>query len=282
MSRILYGPPVAERLREELRLRIDGLKARGVEPCLALVRVGAEPGSLCYERSTLRACETVGIAARQLILPEDSDTETLAETLHALSTDPLVHGCLPLRPLPRQIDETRAWTALSPEKDVDGVTDSSLRRVFVGRGPGYCPCTPEAVLELLNAYEIRLEGKRAAVIGRSLVVGRPLALLLTGRDATVTLCHRGTGNLPEICREADILISTAGSVGLVGPDFVREGQVVVDVGTTPDAEGRLSGDVRFADVEPLVAAISPVPRGVGALTTTVLLRHVVEAAETLA
>lgn len=279
MSEILYGAPVAERLHGELRERIAALQARGVRPCLALVRVGEDPGSLSYERATLRACEKLGIAVRRELLPADCGTERLAETLRAISADEAVHGCLPLRPLPPQIDEARAWAALSPEKDVDGVTDASLRLAFVGRGPGFCPCTPEAVLELLAFYGISPDGARVSIIGRSLVVGRPLALLLTVRNATAAVCHTHTRDLAAVCREADILVSAAGMPGLVTADFVRPGQVVVDVATKPDASGKLRGDAAFEEIAPLVRAISPVPGGVGAITTSVLLKHVVEAAE---
>ena len=281
MSEILYGCPVAERLRGELRGRIDALLARGVRPCLAIVRVGEAPVSLSYERAMLHACEKLGTAVRCVQLPADCSTETLAETLRAVSADETIHGCLPLRPLPPQIDEAQAWAALCPEKDVDGVTDASLRRVFVGRGPGFCPCTPEAVLALLDYYGIPLTGKRVTIVGRSLVVGRPLALLMTGRDATVTLCHRKSPDLPARCREADILVVAAGSAGMITADYVREGQIVVDVGTTMTAEGKLRGDVDFPAVEPIAAALSPVPRGVGAITTAILMKHVVTAAETM-
>ena len=281
MSEILYGAPVAEQLRGELRARLETLRSRGVEPCLALVRAGEDPGSLSYERSTLRVCEKLGVAVRCEILPGGCDTETLAATLRALSEDAAVHGCLLLRPLPGQIDEARACAALCPEKDVDGVTDSSLRRVFVGRGPGFCPCTPEAVLAMLDYYRIPLDGARVCILGRSLVVGRPLALLLTVRNATVTLCHTHTRETAALCREADILVSAAGSAGLVTANYCRPGQVVIDVGTSPDAAGKLRGDAAFEELAPVVGAISPVPGGVGAITTTLLLRHVIEAAENL-
>ena len=279
MSEILYGGPVAERLRAELRERIAALRARGVRPCLAIVRVGEEPVSLSYERAMLRACEKLGVAVRCVQLPADCSTDTLAETLRAISADRTVHGCLPLRPLPPQIDEARAWAALSPEKDVDGVTDASLRRVFVGRGPGFCPCTPEAVLELLAYYGISPDGARVSIIGRSLVVGRPLALLLTVRNATVTICHTHTRDLGASCREADILIAAAGDPGLVTAELIRPGQIIVDVATSVGADGKLHGDAAFDELLPIAGAISPVPGGVGAITTTVMIRHVVEAAE---
>ena len=241
--------------------------------------MGEDPGSLSYERSTLRVCEKLGIAVRREELPADCDTGTLAETLRAISADKTVHGCLPLRPLPPQIDEARAWAALSPEKDVDGVTDASLRLAFVGRGPGFCPCTPEAVLELLDFYGVPLDGAKVCILGRSLVVGRPLALLMMVRNATVAVCHTHTAAEAGISRQADIVVAATRKVGLVTADYVREGQVIVDVGTVPDADGRLRGNAAFEEIAPLVRAISPVPGGVGAITTTVLLKHVIEAAE---
>ena len=281
MSEILYGAPVAERLRGELRERIAALNARGVQPCLALVRVGEDPGSLSYERATLRACEKMGIATRCVVLPESCGTETLAETLRRVCADPGVHGCLPLRPLPKQIDTPRAFAALSPEKDLDGVTDASLRHVFTGRGSGFAPCTPEAVLMLLDAYDIPLDGAKVCILGRSLVTGRPLSMLLLARNATVTICHTHTVDEAALCREADIVVSAIGKAGHVTADYVSGKQVLIDVGTKPDANGKLRGDADFEAVAPLVRAISPVPGGVGAVTTALLLRHVVEAAEAL-
>lgn len=279
MSRVLYGAPVADRLRAGTAARVAALRERGVSPCLALVRVGENGGSLSYERNALRECGRVGVEARSVVLGEGSDTAALAAALRALSEDKTVHGILLLHPLPAGIDEAAACAALRPDKDVDGVTDASLRRVFTGRGAGFCPCTPEAVLELLEYYGIPLDGARVTLIGRSLIVGKPLSLLMTARGATVTLCHRQTRALPARCRESELLIAAAGSPGLVGADCTRPGQAVIDVGTTPDAEGRLRGDVDFPAVSGIAEAVSPVPGGVGAITTAVLLRHVVEAAE---
>ena len=279
MSRTLYGAPVAEAIRAENTARIAALRSRGISPCLALLRAGENGGSLSYERSALRECARLGIEARSVVLPEESGTAALAAALHTLSAEEAVHGILLLHPLPRGIDEAAACAALRPEKDVDGVTDASLRRVFTGRGAGFCPCTPEAVLALLDHYGVALDGAHVAVIGRSLIVGKPLSLLLTGRGATVTLCHRRTRELAAVCREAEVLISAAGAPGLVDAAFTRVGQVVVDVGTTPDETGRLRGDVNFAALDGIAEAISPVPGGVGAITTAVLLRHVIEAAE---
>ena len=282
MSEILYGSAAADALRESLRGRIEALKGAGISPRLALVRVGENPGSLSYQRSTLRACEAMGIAVEGRFFPAACTTDELVRCLRLLSADASIHGCLLLRPLPEGIDEQAASEAIAPEKDVDGVTSQSLRRLFVGYGAGHCPCTPEAVIRLLDHYRIPLEGRRVTIVGRSLIVGKPLALLLTGRNATVTLCHTRTHSLDARCREADILISAAGSAGLIGPEFVRAGQTVVDVGTNLNAAGKLCGDVQFEAVAPLVDAVTPVPGGVGAVTTTVLLEHVVSACEKVA
>ena len=279
MSGILYGKPVADSLREGLRCRIARCREAGIEPVLATVRAGDDPGGLSYERSIRRACDALGITVLMQLLPADCTTEELAACLSALSADTEVHGILLLRPLPVGVDEQTAAEAIAPEKDVDGVTSQSLRRVFTGYGPGHCPCTPEAVLTMLDYYGIEPAGKRVTVVGRSLIVGKPLTLLLTGRDATVTLCHRRTRDLPALCREADILVVAAGSAGLIGPEHVRDGQTVIDVGTSPDAKGRLSGDVRFDEVLSIVRAVSPVPGGVGAVTSAVLLEHTVSSAE---
>jgi len=279
MAEILYGAPAAEAIRRDLKERLAALQARGITPCLAAVRAGENAGALSYERAARRACEGLGVSFRAVTLPETCGNSALLRVLRGLSADPAVHGCLLLRPLPKQIDEHAVSEAIAPEKDVDGVTSQSLRHLFTGCGPGHCPCTPEAVLALLDHYRVPLDGARVTVLGRSLIVGKPLSLLLTGRSATVTLCHSHTRDLPERCREADILIPAAGSAGLIGADWVRPGQVILDVGTSLNAAGKLCGDVDFERVAPRVAALSPVPGGVGAVTTAVLLRHVVETAE---
>ena len=279
MAEILYGAPVAEAIRADLWERITALRARGIAPCLAAVRAGENAGALSYERSARRGCEGLGVGFRAVVLPESCENSSLLQQMRALSADPGVHGCLLLRPLPPQIDEHAASEAIVPEKDVDGVTGQSLRRLFTGYGSGHWPCTPEAVLAMLDYYHIPLDGARVTVLGRSLIVGKPLSLLLTGRNATVTLCHSHTRGLPDLCREADILISAAGCAGLIGADWVRPGQVILDVGTSLNAAGKLCGDVAFDRVASRVAALSPVPGGVGAVTTAVLLRHVVETAE---
>ena len=205
--------------------------------------------------------------------------KVLMENIHALNADEKVHGVLMFRPLPGHLDDEAARAALDPKKDMDGITDGSMTAVYAGTKGGYPPCTAAACVALLKHYNIPIKGKRVVVIGRSLVIGKPVSLLLLAEHATVTICHSRSENLPEICREADILVVAAGKAGMVGAESVRAGQVVLDVGIHVGADGNLCGDTRFAEVEPVVEAITPVPGGVGTVTTSVLVSHVVEAAE---
>ena len=279
MSEYLYGAPVAEAIRASLGERIERLHRDGREPCLAILRCGDEPGALAYERSAVRSCTQAGLRVKCVSLPWTADTTALLRAMVNVNNDKRVHGCLVLRPLPQGVDTQLVFSRLRPEKDVDGITVPSLARVFVGRGGGYAPCTPEACIAMLDHYGVPLTGARVAVLGRSLIVGRPLSMLLTARDATVTLCHSRTPDPAAICREADILISAMGRAHAVDENYVHPGQIILDVGTSADENGKLCGDVAFDRVAPLVKAISPVPRGVGAVTTAILARHVVEAAE---
>lgn len=278
MEKKLLGRPVAEAIRERMLPLVQALADSGAAATLCIVRVGEQPGALAYERSARKTCEVLGICVRERALPEQSSTAELLELLDEVNTDPTIHGCLLLRPLPKHMDENAACEYIVPEKDVDGVTSRSVSRVFSGVKEGFPPCTAQACLEMLDYYGVPLAGADAVVIGRSLVVGRPVAALLTGRDATVTICHRKTRGLAAKCRRADILIVAAGCMGMVDASFAREGQIVLDVGTNADENGRLRGDVAFDEVSAVAAAVSPVPGGVGAVTTMVLAKHVIEAA----
>ena len=278
MAQLMKGAPVAAAMTEQMAARTERLKQAGVTPTLCILRLGERPGDLVYERSAMKRCGKVGIDVREIVLPEGCTRERLLETIEQVNRDGAIHGLLMMRPLPVREDEDAARALLAPEKDVDGITAIAQSKVFTGAGAGYPPCTAQAVTEILDHYGVELAGRRAAVIGRSLVVGRPVAMMLMARDATVTLCHTRTEDLPEICRQADILVSAAGRAGLVTGAFTRPGQVIVDVGINVRA-GKLCGDVDFAAAEPLVGAITPVPGGVGAVTTAVLAAHVVQAAE---
>ena len=279
MAMILKGAPVVAAMNEANAIRCAALKANGITPTLAVVRVGTREDDLSYERGVMTRCGKVGVAVRQYLLPADAAQEQLLEVIAGINADPAIHGCLLFRPLPKQFDDRTIRAALSPEKDIDGITDGSLAGVFTNTAIGYPPCTAQACLEILRYYDLPLSGKRAVVVGRSLVVGKPAAMMLDRQNATVTLCNSRTQNLPALCREADILVVAMGKMGFIGGDCLREGQVVVDVGIHVNAEGKLCGDVRFAEAEPVVGAITPVPGGVGTVTTSVLVSHVVDAAE---
>lgn len=279
MAMILKGAPVVAAMNEANAIRCEALKANGITPTLAVVRVGTREDDLSYERGVMTRCGKVGVAVQQYLLPADAAQEQLLEVIAGINADPAIHGCLLFRPLPKQFDDRTIRAALSPEKDIDGITDGSLAGVFTNTAIGYPPCTAQACLEILRYYDLPLSGKRAVVVGRSLVVGKPAAMMLDRQNATVTLCNSRTQNLPALCKEADILVVAMGKMGFIGGDCLREGQVVVDVGIHVNAEGKLCGDVRFAEAEPVVGAITPVPGGVGTVTTSVLVSHVVDAAK---
>ena len=278
MAMLLKGADAARALTEQLREQAEELKKNGTEPCLAILRVGAREDDLSYERGALKRCEKVGITVRQVVLPEDAGQQELMDNIRSLNEDERVHGVLMFRPLPKQFDDRTVRAALRPEKDIDGITDGSLAGVFTNTDLGYAPCTAQACMEILKYYNVPLSGKRAVVVGRSLVVGKPAAMMLDRENATVTLCNSRTQNLPEVCRQADIVVVAMGKMAAVGADCLRAGQTVVDVGIHVNEEGKLCGDVQFAAAEPVVDAITPVPGGVGTVTTSVLVGHVVQAA----
>ena len=279
MSVILKGAPVVAAMNEANAARCAALREKGVIPTLAVVRVGAREDDLSYEKGVMARCAKVGVEVKQFLLPADAAQEELLGVIACINADPAIHGCLLFRPLPQQFDDRTVRAALAPEKDIDGITDGSLAGVFTNTSLGYPPCTAQACLEILKFYGIPLSGRRAVVVGRSLVVGKPAAMMLDRENATITLCNSRTRDLPEVCREADIVVVAMGKAGAVGAEHLREGQVVVDVGIHVNEEGKLCGDVRFGEAEPLVEAITPVPGGVGTVTTSVLVSHVVEAAE---
>ena len=269
MAELLPGAPVAERLTQDLKARSDALRQRGVVPTLAIIRVGRDPGGLAYEKGAASRIDLRSI-------PLDN-AASLPEVIRAVNDDPAIHGCLLLRPLADKAAEEAAGRLLSPDKDVDGMTPGSLAGLLTGRG-GFAPCTAQACLELLDYYDVPLAGRRAVVVGRSLVVGQPAALLLQRRNATVTVCHTGTRDIPALCREADVLIAAAGQPGLITADFLRPGQTVLDVGVHPGPDGTLCGDVA-PEAAGLDLALTPVPGGVGSVTSAVLCKHTVQAAE---
>ena len=288
MAKQLLGKEVNEALVAALQTRTAALKEKGITPTLGIIRLGENPSDLSYEKGATKRAEEVGVAVKNYILPETATKEEVLKVIDEVNADASVHGVLMFRPLPKHLknDQDEICNRLAPCKDVDSMTHMSNAGVFEGQDLGYAPCTPAACMEILDHYGIDCKGKNAVVIGRSLVVGKPAAMMLMGKNATVTVCHTKTVNTAEICKGADIIISAAGVLGSLTKDFVREGQIVIDVSMnwnpekiTSKGKGGMSGDCVFEEVEPIVGAITPVPGGVGAVTTSVLMKHVVEAAE---
>jgi methylenetetrahydrofolate dehydrogenase (NADP+)/methenyltetrahydrofolate cyclohydrolase len=256
------------------------LKEKGVNPTLAILRVGEKSDDIAYERGAMRKCQSVGIEVRNVVLPVDVDRHEFYRILEQLNEDDSVHGILMLRPLPRYLDNEKARNSILPEKDVDGCSEASLGGIFINSNRGYPPCTAQAVMEILKYYQIPVMGKDVTVLGRSLVVGKPLAMMLMNSNATLTVCHSRTVNIAEKARKAEILISCTGQMESVNQDYVSPGQIVIDVGISYNEKKQmLCGDCLFEEVEPIVARITPVPGGVGAVTTSILVRHVAEAAD---
>ena len=276
--RQLRGMPVVKSMCAALAPRLEALKERGIIPKLTILRVGANPDDLSYEKGILKRFHDNGAAVEVKELSPDVSQETLEALILSLNEDSSVHGILLFRPLPKTLDEKRISALIAPEKDVDGMGELNLAGVFAGKGDSYPPCTPQAVVELLDAYGIDCTGKSVVIVGRSVVVGKPLAMLLLQKNATVTICHTKTRDLAAECRKADILIVCAGVAKMITPAFTNPNQIIVDVGIN-FADGKLCGDVDYDAVAPLVAGISPVPGGVGTITSTVILKHTVMGAE---
>ena len=288
MAKRLLGKEVNEALVASLQTRTAALREKGVVPTLGIIRLGENPSDLSYEKGATKRAEEVGVAVKNYILPETATKEEVLAVIDQVNADDSVHGVLMFRPLPKHLkaDQDEICNRLAPKKDVDSMTHMSNAGVFEGQDLGYAPCTPAACMEILDHYGIDCKGKNAVVIGRSLVVGKPAAMMLMAKNATVTICHTRTVNTAEICKNADIIVSAAGVLNSLTKDFVREGQIVIDVSMnwnpekiTSKGKGGMSGDAIFDEVEPIVEAITPVPGGVGAVTTSVLMKHVVEAAE---
>ena len=279
MAKQFLGKEVVAAVNSRIMADVAALKEKGVTPTLGIVRVGERGDDLSYERGAVKRCETLGVAYEKFLLPADCTQEELMAVIDQVNKNDAIHGVLIFRPLPKHLDEAAVIKALDPEKDVDGITDGSMVGVFAGTNQGFPPCTPQACMEILDYYNVDCTGKKAVVVGRSLVVGKPAAMMLIKKNATVTVCHTRTVDMPSVVKEADIVIVAAGRAVVVDASYVREGQIVIDVGINVNAEGKLCGDVDYASVEPIVEAITPVPGGVGSVTTSVLIGHVVEAAK---
>ena len=279
MANILKGAPVVSAMNRDAAARSAALVERGIQPTLAIVRVGAREDDLSYEAGVLKRAEKVGVAVKQFLLPAEATQDELLAVIDEVNKDNGIHGCLMFRPLPKQFDDATVRAALNHAKDIDGITDASLAGVFTGVKSGFAPCTAQACVEILKHYEVPLSGAKVVVVGRSLVVGKPAAMLLDRENATVTMCNSRTKDLAATCRAADVVVVAMGRRAAISADCLREGQVVVDVGIHVGDDGKLCGDVDFAAAEPVVEAITPVPGGVGTVTTSVLVRNVIEAAE---
>jgi len=280
MSELWKGKPVADALDVDTTARVEALKAKGVIPTLAILRVGEREDDLAYERGALKRCEKNGVAVKQVVLPADVSQDELLSTIASLNEDASVHGVLMFRPLPKHLNEAEACEALLPEKDVDGITRGSMASIYSGSGAGFAPCTAEACVAMLDHYGYELKGKRAVVIGRSLVIGKPVAMLIMARHATVTVCHSRTLDMPSITKEADLVIAALGRGESITGEYFVPGQTVLDVGINwSEEKNKLVGDVAFDEADPIVANLTPVPAGVGSVTTAILVRHTVEAAE---
>lgn len=278
MARQLLGKEVTAVLNEKIKKNAEELKKNGILPKLAFVRVGERPDDLSYERGAAKRCETLGVSYEKYVLDADCTQEELLNVIEDLNQDEMVHGILMFRPLPGHLKEEEIVAAMDPAKDVDGITSGSMAGVFMGTEQGFAPCTAQACMEILDHYDIDCTGKKAVVIGRSLVVGKPAAMMLLQKNATVTICHTRTENMPEVVKEADIVVVAAGKPGIIDGSYFSEGQIILDVGIHVNEEGKLCGDVLYEAAEPVVDSITPVPGGVGSVTTSVLVGHVVEAA----
>jgi len=278
MAQILNGVEVVEALHEQIVSEVELLKSRGVQPTLAIVRLGERLDDISYERGACKRAQGLGVAIRSSVLPEDATTNDLVQTIESLNSDSSVHGVLMFHPFPRQIDEERVRDTLMPAKDVDGSTHLSLAGVFTDSSIGYAPCTAQACMEILKHYAIELKGKKVVVIGRSLVVGKPVAMMLLAEHATVTIAHSQTRDLPNLVKEADLVVACVGRAQMIDSRYLSPDQVVIDVGINFTDDGSPVGDVAFEEAREVVGALSPVPGGVGSVTTSVLMKHVVQAA----
>lgn len=276
-GQIIKGKPVADQMSENLIQEVNELVKEGINPKLTIVRVGARGDDLAYERGALKKCQTIGIETEVLELAEDITQEQYIEELTKLNNDSNVHGILCFRPLPKQLDEEAIKYVISPEKDVDCFSPINSAKVMEGDTTGFPPCTPTAVVEILKHYNVDLKGANVAVLGRSMVVGRPAAMLLLNENATVTICHSRTKDLAEVTSKADVLVAAVGRARMVKENFVKEGAVVIDVGINVDEEGNLCGDVDTNAVLDKVSMITPVPAGVGSVTTSILAKHTIKA-----
>lgn len=278
---LMKGAEVNAAMKERMINRVDALKKKGVQPVINIVRIGNRSDDLAYERGARKRMESVGVEMKITELPEDISQADFVKAFRKVNEDKTVHGIMLFRPLPKHLDESEIASIINPIKDVDCMSPVNIAKVFMGDEGVFAPCTAKAVMEMLAHYEVDLSGKNVAIVGRSMVVGKPLAMLMLKKNATVTVCHTRTVDLAEKCRRADVVVAAAGRAGMITGDMISRGTVVVDVGININKEGKLCGDVEFESVEPQASYISPVPGGVGGVTSSVLASHVIKAAELL-
>lgn len=280
MANLLKGKDVAAAINERSKKDVEALKAQGITPTLAILRVGEREDDLSYEKGATKRASEVGVEVKVIALKSDVSKNDFYTELDKLNKDNNVHGILVFRPLPKELDNELCRNFINPSKDVDGCSDSSLAGVFTNKELGFAPCTAQAAIEILDYYKIDVSGKNVVVIGRSLVVGKPVSMMLTSKNATVTICHSKTKNIQDITKNAEIIVTATGQMESLDASFFTSGQTVIDVGISwNDIKQKLCGDVKFEEVETVVENITPVPGGVGSVTTSVLINHVVEAAK---
>ncbi|HAP32055.1 MAG TPA: bifunctional 5,10-methylene-tetrahydrofolate dehydrogenase/5,10-methylene-tetrahydrofolate cyclohydrolase [Firmicutes bacterium] len=281
MAENLKGKPVVGAIKDNLSQRVEALKAKGITPKLGIIRVGARPDDLFYEGGAKKTCESIGMTYQVFEYPEDIAQAAFEQAVLDVGANKEINGILMFAPLPKHLNEKKIRSLIPVEKDVDCMNLGSAGKVFADDETGFPPCTPTACMEMLKYYNIPLKGKKVVVVGRSLVVGKPVAMLLMREHATITICHSRTENLPEVCAAADILVAAIGKAKMINSSYVKPGQIVIDVGINqdPDNPGKYCGDVDFPSVEPIVEKITPVPGGVGSVTTIVLCKHTVMACE---
>ncbi len=277
MGQIIKGKLVADAISENLSKKVEELKKKGMSPKLVIVRVGANPSDLSYERGALKRCSSIGILAEVNELPGNISQDDFIIELEKINKDKDVHGILIFRPLPKQLDETAIKYVISPEKDMDCLSPVNVAKIMENDATGFAPCTPSAVMEILKYYNVPLKGKKAVVVGRSMVVGKPVSMLLLNENATVTICHSKTQDMPIVCSEADILVVGIGKAKMIKSNYVKNDAVVIDVGINVDEDGNLCGDVDTDDCVNKSSMITLVPGGVGSVTTSILAKHVVRA-----
>lgn len=274
---VLKGLPVAQAINEELIKQLETFE--GAIPHLAIIRVGERPDDMSYERGAIKKMEKIGFRCTTYTYPQDIDNNTFQQAFDKINEDNDIDGILLLRPLPKHLDEKAIEERIDPRKDLDGISPRNLAKVYAGDESGYAPCTAEAVVEMLDYAGVDLTGKRVTVVGRSLVIGKPVSMLLMKKNATVTVCHTRTVDMPGTCRNAEVLVAAAGAAKMIQEDYIGEQAVVIDVGINVDEAGNLCGDVDFEAIEGKAAIATPVPGGVGSVTTSVLAKHLMKAAK---